>query len=282
MYSAYCVAIVLSREQCLVRRLHFCHPCSLICIQVLFCCYVPFYRLPLEGHNMPLITIYLLTYLRASSPCISYANLIFRVFIWADSIYIYIYIYIYIKVKVKWSLYRSGVAQRVGRGIALLFHDRGTRRGWVVSSTSRPHFTLGKDPVPILQEIGWAPGPVWTDRKSHRYRDSIPDRPARSQSLYRPSYPAQNIYMYIYTAEGSFFLGNDFVLGVKVFPTSARKVMPPSWNPGAPRTIALARSLHQWLRSSSTPQWQAPNSNSFTALETALNPLNTELNTICQ
>jgi len=27
------------------------------------------------------------------------------------------------------------VAQRVGRGIALLFHDRGTRRGGVVSST---------------------------------------------------------------------------------------------------------------------------------------------------
>ena len=45
------------------------------------------------------------------------------------------------------------MAQRVGRGIALLFHDRGTRRGWVVSSTplaalyprERPgtHFTGG-------------------------------------------------------------------------------------------------------------------------------------------
>ena len=52
------------------------------------------------------------------------------------------------------------MAQRVGRGIALLFHDRGTRRGWVVSSTSRPLFTPGKDPVPILQEAGWALGPV--------------------------------------------------------------------------------------------------------------------------
>ena len=31
--------------------------------------------------------------------------------------------------KVKRSRYRPGVAQRVGRGIALLFHDRGTRRG---------------------------------------------------------------------------------------------------------------------------------------------------------
>jgi len=66
------------------------------------------------------------------------------------------------KVTVKFSRYRPGVAQRVGRGIALLFHDRGTRRGCVVSSTPWPHFTPGKDPVPILQEAGWAPGPVWT------------------------------------------------------------------------------------------------------------------------
>ena len=93
-------------------------------------------------------------------------------------------------VKVKWSRYRPGVAQRVGRGIALLFHDRGTRRGWVISGTPRPHFTPGKDPVPILHEVGWAPGPVWTGGKSRPHRDSIPGRPARSQSLYRLSYPA--------------------------------------------------------------------------------------------
>jgi len=66
--------------------------------------------------------------------------------------------------KVKWSRYRPGVAQRVGRGIALLFHDRGTRMGWVISSTPRPHFTPRKDPVPILQEAGWAPGSVgWVE-----------------------------------------------------------------------------------------------------------------------
>ena len=95
---------------------------------------------------------------------------------------------LYRKVKVKWSRYRPGVAQSVGRGIALLFHDCGIRRGRVVSSTPRPHFTPGKDSVPILQEAGWAPGPVWTDGKSRPHRDSIPDRPARSQSLYRLSY----------------------------------------------------------------------------------------------
>jgi len=68
--------------------------------------------------------------------------------------------------------------------------DRGTRRGWVVSSTPRPYSTPGIDPVPILQEAGWAPVPVWTGGKSRPHRDSIPDHPARSQSLYRLSYPA--------------------------------------------------------------------------------------------
>ena len=54
----------------------------------------------------------------------------------------------------------------VDRGIALLFHDHGTRRGWVVSSTPRPHFNHGKDPVHIVLEVGWAPGPVWRGGKS--------------------------------------------------------------------------------------------------------------------
>jgi len=96
----------------------------------------------------------------------------------------------YIRVQVKWSRYRPGVARREGTGIALLFHNRGTRKGRVVSSTPRPHFTPGKDAAPILQEAGWVPGPVWKGGKSRPHPDSIPDRPARSQSLYRLSYRA--------------------------------------------------------------------------------------------
>ena len=99
-----------------------------------------------------------------------------------------------VKVKVKCSRYGPGV----GRCITLLFHDRGTRRGWVDSSTPRPHITPGKTPAPILQEVGWAPGPVWTGGKSRPYRDSIPDRPARGQSLYRLSYQAHGIYTLTY------------------------------------------------------------------------------------
>ena len=54
--------------------------------------------------------------------------------------------------------------------------------GWVVT----PHpgrFTPMKDPVPILQEAGWAPGPVWTGAENF-----APDRPVRSESLHRLSY----------------------------------------------------------------------------------------------
>ena len=97
------------------------------------------------------------------------------------------------KVKVRWSRYSPGVAQRVGRGIALLFRDRGTRRGWVVSSTSWPHFTPGKDPVPIWHEAGLAPGPVWTGRKSRPYWDSILDCPVRSSVAILTELPGPQI-----------------------------------------------------------------------------------------
>ena len=81
---------------------------------------------------------------------------------------------------------------RGSRGIALPFLYHGTRRGWGVSVTPRPLFTPGKDPVPIVQEAGWAPGLVWAgagnlDPTGIR---SSPDRPAHNQSLYRLRYPA--------------------------------------------------------------------------------------------
>jgi hypothetical protein len=53
-----------------------------------------------------------------------------------------------------------------------------------------PPLPPGKDPVPIVQEAGWAPGPVWIDAENlgpTGFRS--PDLPARSESLYRLSYP---------------------------------------------------------------------------------------------
>ena len=126
------------------------------------------------------------------APHVSKDQQILSIFLALKKAVIYWHFRVFLKVKVKWSPYRIGVIQRVGRGIALLFHDRGTRRGWVVSSTPRPHFTPEKNPVTILQEAGWAPGPVWTGGKSRPHRDSIQGRPTRSQSLcqlsYRPTF----------------------------------------------------------------------------------------------
>jgi len=53
-------------------------------------------------------------------------------------------------------------AHRGSRGIALLFHDLTALEGGE-GSASRPRRSLppGKDPVPTVQEAGWAPGPVW-------------------------------------------------------------------------------------------------------------------------
>jgi hypothetical protein len=48
-------------------------------------------------------------------------------------------------------------------------------KGWGVSVTPRPLTIPGKDPVPIVQEAGWAPGPVWTGAENLApHRDSIP------------------------------------------------------------------------------------------------------------
>jgi hypothetical protein len=67
----------------------------------------------------------------------------------------------------------------------------GTRKRWGVSDTPRPLFTPGKDPVPSVQEAGWAPGPFRTGAENLASTEirSL-DRPVRTQSLYRLRFPA--------------------------------------------------------------------------------------------
>jgi hypothetical protein len=56
-------------------------------------------------------------------------------------------------------------------------------------------FTPRKDLVPIVQDAGWAPGPVWTGAENLAPTGiQFLDLPARSQSLYRLRYPAQELY----------------------------------------------------------------------------------------
>jgi len=69
----------------------------------------------------------------------------------------------------------------------------------VVSSTPRPHFTPGTDRVPIFQEAGWAPGPVWTGGKSRPHWDSIPDCPVRSSVAIPTELPGPHTHTQTHT-----------------------------------------------------------------------------------
>jgi hypothetical protein len=67
----------------------------------------------------------------------------------------------------------------------------------VVSVTAQPLATPGKDSVPIAQEAGWTPGPVWTSAENLAPTGILsPDRPARSQLLYRVG-PPTGCFIYV-------------------------------------------------------------------------------------
>jgi hypothetical protein len=103
------------------------------------------------------------------------------------------------------------MAHRGSRGIALPFLDHGNRRGWGVSVTPWPLFTSGKDPVPIVQEAGWTPGPVWTGAENLVPTGiRSPDRPVRSQSLYQLCYLA-----HIWHCSNRQTGGHAFVVNIK-------------------------------------------------------------------
>jgi len=38
----------------------------------------------------------------------------------------------------------------------------GSEWGWVINATHWPLYCWERYPIPIVQEAGWAPGPVWT------------------------------------------------------------------------------------------------------------------------
>jgi hypothetical protein len=81
----------------------------------------------------------------------------------------------HIKVKVKLSRYRPGVAQRVGRGIALLFHARSIIRGgeWL-AARPKPNLPPGKTRYPLYKRLGGLQSRYGEVRKISPHRDSIP------------------------------------------------------------------------------------------------------------
>ena len=64
-----------------------------------------------------------------------------------------------------------------------------TLDGVGVQATSWPLYPQERYPVPIVQEAGWAPGPVWTGAENLAATGiRSPDFSARSESLYRLIY----------------------------------------------------------------------------------------------
>jgi len=62
-------------------------------------------------------------------------------------------------IKVKFSIEQATKTQR-GVGLWLYAFFNGGRWGWVVNATPRPLYPRERDPVPLVREAGWAPGPV--------------------------------------------------------------------------------------------------------------------------
>ena len=129
----------------------------------------------------------------------SFLTLFFTIYLLIYTLFIFYVKKSSSKVKVKVTLVQvlrlctSRTANRRSRGIALTFHDHGTRWALGVSVTPRPLFIPGKDSVPIVQEAGLAPGPVWTCAKNLAPTGIwSTDRPGHSQSLYPLSYPVHN------------------------------------------------------------------------------------------
>jgi len=110
-------------------------------------------------------------------------------------------------------------AHRGSRGIALPIHDQGTKRWWGQRHAPAALYP-GKELVIIVQEAGWAPGPVWTGAENLALTGiRSPGRPARGQSLYRlrPTvlvihfietsidyFPGQNYLICFYNQNGVF------------------------------------------------------------------------------
>jgi hypothetical protein len=103
----------------------------------------------------------------------------------------------FLTVEVKFTLEQAMKTQRGSRCVALLFAQSQHYMGVGGQHHATAAFTPGKDPVPIVQEAGLVPGPVWMDPENLVPTGiRSPDRPACSGSLYRLSYPGPYEHMY--------------------------------------------------------------------------------------
>ena len=94
--------------------------------------------------------------------------------------------------KVKFILEQAMKAQSGSRAIVYSFFNISARLGWVVNTMPWPLYPLATDPVPTVQEVGRAPGPVWmvAENLTTTTRIQSPDHPAHSKLLFQLHYPS--------------------------------------------------------------------------------------------
>ena len=73
------------------------------------------------------------------------------------------------------------------------FFNFGVRWG-SVNATPRPLYPQERDPVPTVQEVGWASGSVWTGAENLAPHQ---DRPDSCESLNRLSYTGSRLYLIV-------------------------------------------------------------------------------------
>ena len=86
----------------------------------------------------------------------------------------------------------------------------------------RPLLTPGKEQVPIVQEVGWVPGPVRTGAENLAHMGFDPRIVQTvAQSLYRLSNPAHNqqTYLFKYMINEIYICVHLFVL-LQMFPNA--------------------------------------------------------------
>ena len=103
--------------------------------------------------------------------------------------------------------------------------------GWVVKATPRSLYPREKDAVHIVQESGWAPGPLRKGAENLAPTGiRFPDRPASSHSLWRLSYPDPPYMQYTIPITSSFDLPR-ILWGVQFMKLLMMELSPVSHSP---------------------------------------------------
>jgi hypothetical protein len=75
----------------------------------------------------------------------------------------------------------------------------------VVNATLQPLYSWVRDPVPILQKTGWAPGQAWTGAENLTFTGiRFMNRPTLSESLYRLHYHGSRRVIFTFTFNVTF------------------------------------------------------------------------------